>query len=170
MLGSMFFLAAVPDAWIIGFSIFNIIFNALLSIAIWKLTQTTRRYDTLEADLKVKAEQQVKLQFEMHRGTLQASMDGMARDISQINQRLDDGDEHLDGLKSGDHKLEIKTQQIFSDLRLWVAEHSATKGDLQALSSKVEKLQQSLTVGWVERIEHATAALERAAKVTEAKK
>lgn len=151
-------------AWIDGKAIAQWIFNAALGAGLAYMATKTRKIEKLEERLGEKAEQLVTVKFDAHASGLKGSIDLLTTQITAINQRIEDGDECLDGLAKGDHRLELQQIQSLAELKVWVMQNAATTADVKELGGRVDRLQHVVSTAMVARIENAADLIERAAK------
>ena len=154
-------LAVVSDAWIIGFGIFNALFSAAVSVAIWRLTAAQRRSEGMETRLidltskmlderhKTTQEQlaerhslTTKLVDERFRAMtheVNNHVNGFLLTVEEMKRRMQDAELDLDGLGQRDQKIELAVAAKFDELKDFLRAELAGKKDLQKHEDAVER-------------------------------
>lgn len=120
-------LAAVPDAWVIGWSIVSVVLNVVMSLAIFRLSINQRRYETLEHDVKTSANELVSVRLGM-----------VNQQITQIQTQLTQGDEVFRSLHEADTRLKVEVVERLAGIRELIAESCAKNEDVAALRDAVQ--------------------------------
>src|SRR5262245_58511648 len=100
-------LAAVPDAWVVGFGIFQAVFSAIVSLAIWRLTTAQRRYEGLEERLHQVTTKLVDERFRAMTHEVNGHVQGLVTVVDDLKDRLKDGSDDLESLSDRDQKIEL---------------------------------------------------------------
>lgn len=123
----MLFLAAVPDAWIIGFGIFQCLFSFCVTIVILKLGQGQRRFETLEARLQEQATLAIDGKFASMAQSLDSRVSEFKNTLAGLTETLKEARQNVGELYDGDHKIELKLLEKVQDLHNEIRDQTAER-------------------------------------------
>ena len=132
---------ALSDGWTVGLASVQMAFNLILAVFLMIVAARTRRIATLETEIKESASKLVDQRLGAVTDKFQAATDRLADHIDQINHRLQRGEDHFKGLDDRDQKLELKIRAAFDEVKDVIRDGCASKGSMESLSGKVDKLQ-----------------------------
>ena len=95
------------------------------------------RIDHLEAELKRTSDDRISTQMQLIRAELQIPLTELNGLMSAMRERMGDGDEHFEKVDEKNHRLELKTQQMVSDLKSYMVENMATRTDVDELNKRL---------------------------------
>ena len=144
-------LGVVPDAWVIGFQILNLLGTIILALVVLLLGAKQRRLEGLEAGLSSRTDQLIDAKFSALAGKLQGSIDTLSNSIQTISQRLCGSDEEIRDMLDGSHSLELRVAQQIGSLKDFIRENAASKDDLEKLEKRFESLQAAVARDAAER-------------------
>jgi septation ring formation regulator EzrA len=125
-------LAALPDTWIVGFEIFQLLFSAGLTLAVWKLSRVAGEFDDQDRKLHELATKLVDERFRAMTHEVNNHMQGLLNTIDELKSRLKDGDQTIDGLNERDQKIELAVAGKIDSLKDYIRDNTASKSDVRA--------------------------------------
>ena len=142
-------LATLPDAWLVGFGIFQLIFSAFVSIAIMKLSQSQRRYDGLEDKLHDTTTKLVDERFRAVSHKVAETSHSFGLAVAEMKDRIKDIDQVANELQERDQRNELAVVNRLDSLKDWLRNSAANKDDLKShndsMARRVERIENDLS-------------------------
>ena len=132
-------LATIPDAWLIGFGIYSLLFSAGVFVALGLLTQTLRKMASLETRVTSLAEKIVDTRITGVEKQMDGHVKALVESINGLGLRLKDGDGRFERLSDHDQRLELDMVKNIAEIKQHVTERAATKDDLKAHERQVQE-------------------------------
>ena len=136
-------------------AVFQLVFSAIVSLALWRLTAWQRRYEGLEARLQDATSRLVDERFRAVTVEVEAHVRGMLRALEELNQRLAVNDRRFSDMADRDQRIELTLAARLDVLKDYLREFAAGRADLERHESAVERR--------LAGIEHRLAAREEQA-------
>jgi len=133
---------ALSDYWTIGMFAVNLVFNAVLAIALLYVRQNTSRVGALEKNLEQRAEQLIESKLSGVASHLEGVIGVVNERVSNIRERLASGDANFADLDKRDRELEARFALRFDQLKDYLHKHFATKDDTIVLHKRIDVLKQ----------------------------
>ena len=134
----MFPLAA-SDGVTVFLAVFQLVFSAIVSVSLWRLTAWQRKYEGLEDKLHEASTRLIDerfagmtRQFDRHVQTLVVGMD-------EMKQRMSFGDADVRALGERDQRIELTLATRIDLLKDYIRETAATKKDLERHEAGAER-------------------------------
>ena len=108
------------------------------------------RIETLEAELKASAKEQVKAAIESETGELRASMKLLGFQIQQHSERLNAGDGGFKQIEQSAFEQRLKMLNDLHELSLTIHREGATKEGLKELAERIEQCQKTCPAELIE--------------------
>lgn len=132
-------LAAVPDAWIIGFPIVMILAQFVQVSLLLYVNSKTQRITTLEADVKKAAGEAIDNRLIALRAEQLAPISVLNNNMAAVHMRLADGETAFRKLREKDSMLEVQFIERLSQLKQLISETCATKDDLREMEDRLNE-------------------------------
>ena len=130
---------ALSDGLHISLAVFQLGFSAVVSVTLWRLTASQRRYDGLEQRLHETTARLVEERFRAMTHEVNSHVQGLVLTLDEMKGRLQHGDGELRSLSERDQKIELALAGRIDLLKDWIREHAAGKSDLDKHETTVER-------------------------------
>lgn len=142
---------ALGDSLTVGMGVFQLVFSAIVSVSLWRLSAAQRQYEGLEQKLHETTTRLVDERFRAMTHEINVHVQGFVLTLEELKQRLQTGESDFRVLGDRDQKIELALTGKIDVLKDWIRDNAASKKDLEKNEQAVE---QKLT-----RIEHRMAEL-----------
>jgi hypothetical protein len=130
---------AMSDNVTVSLGIFQLVFSAVVSISLWRLTAWQRRYEGLEAKLNEASQRLIEERF----GGIATHVDRHVRAfvvaLDEIKQRMVFGDADVRALGERDQRIELTLATRLDLIKDYIRETAATKKDLEKHEAGAER-------------------------------
>ena len=120
-------------------AVFQLVFSAVVSITLWRLTAWQRRYEGLEDRLHDATTRLIDERFRAMTHEVNSHVQGFLLTVEEMKQRIQLGDGEIRGLSDRDQKIELALSVRFDHLKDYIRDTAATKKDLEKHESTVER-------------------------------
>ncbi len=133
---------ALNDGWTIGMFAVNLVFNAVLAIALMYVRQSAAKVGSLQHNLEQRAEQLIESKLTGVATHLEGVINVVNERVSNIRERLAAGDDSFSDLDKRDRELETRFALRFDQLKDYLHKNFATKEDTVVLHKRIDTLKQ----------------------------
>ena len=130
---------AISDNLTVFLAIFQLVFSAVASLTLWRLTAWQRRYDGLEERLHEATTRLVDERFRAMTHEVNSHVQGFVLTVEEMKQRIHFGDGEMRGLSDRDQKIELALAVRFDQLKDYIRDTAATKKDLEKHEAAAER-------------------------------
>lgn len=127
------FLAAVPDAWIIGYGVFSTVYSTIVTVAVVKLGVAQRKAEGMEMRVQTLADKRV-----------DDKIDDLVGAMDELKERLKATEGKLGSLGDADHKLDMAVLKGLAEIKQHVVERAVSKEDLKAHQANADARNEKL--------------------------
>lgn len=120
-------------------AIFQLVFSAIVSITLWRLTAWQRRYEGLEDRLHEATTRLIDERFRSMTHEVNSHVQGFLLTVEEMKQRIQLGDGELRGLSDRDQKIELALAIRIDQLKDYIRDTAATRKDLEKHETAVER-------------------------------
>ena len=142
-------LLAASDNVTIVLAIFQLVFSAIVSVSLWRLTAWQRRYEGLETKLSDASARLIDERFSAIARQVDRHVQSMVVTVDELKQRMMFGDADVRALGERDQRIELTLVTRIDLLKDYIRETAATKKDLERHEHGAERrlgvLEQRLT-------------------------
>ena len=132
-------LLAIPENLTVPLAVFQLVFSAVVSITLWRLTAWQRRYEGLEDRLHDATTRLIDERFRAMTHEVNSHVQGFLLTVEEMKQRIQLGDGEIRGLSDRDQKIELALALRIDHLKDYIRDTAATKKDLEKHESSVER-------------------------------
>ena len=118
-------------------AIFQLVFSAVVSITLWRLTAWQRRYEGLEDRLHDATTRLIDERFRAMTHEVNSHVQGFLLTVEEMKQRIQLGDGEIRGLSDRDQKIELLLSARLDHLKDYIRDTAATKKDLEKHEASV---------------------------------
>jgi hypothetical protein len=137
-------LAVLPDAWLVGFGIFQVTFSAAVSFAIWRLATAQRKYDMTEDRLHELATKLVDERFRAMTHEVNGHVQSFMSTLDMLKQQIQDGEQDFRVLGDRDQKIELAVAAKIDVLKDYIRDNAASKTDVKdherSINAKLDRV------------------------------
>ena len=130
---------ALADGMTVALALFQLVFSAVVSVALWKLTTWQRRYEGLEDRLHQTTTKLIEERFRAMTHELNAHVQSFVLTLEEMRQRIQSGDAEVRGLGERDQKIELAVAARLDTLKDYIRDHTANKKDMEKHEASVER-------------------------------
>ena len=130
---------AISDNLTVSLAVFQLVFSALVSLSLWRLTAWQRRYEGLEGRLHDATTRLIDERFRAMTHEVNSHVQGFVLIVEEMKQRLQFGDGEIRGLSDRDQKIELALAARIDLLKDYIRDTAATKKDLEKNEASVER-------------------------------
>src|SRR5688572_6425271 len=134
----MFPLAA-SDGVTVFLAIFQLVFSAVVSVSLWRLTAWQRRYEGLEGKLNDATTRLIEERFASMTRQVDRHVQLFVETIDEVKERLLYGDADLRALGERDQRIELTLAARIDLLKDYIRETAASKKDLDKHEAGAER-------------------------------
>ena len=124
-------LLALSDPLTISLAAFQLVFSAVVSISLWRLTAWQRKYEGLEGKLHDATTRLIEERFGGIARQVDRHVESFVLSIDELKQRIHFGDADLRALGDRDQRIELTLATRLDVLKDYIRETAATKKDLE---------------------------------------
>jgi hypothetical protein len=132
-------LLALSDPLTISLAAFQLVFSAVVSISLWRLTAWQRRYEGLEGKLHDATTRLIEERFGGIARRVDRHVESFVVSIDELKQRIHFGDADLRALGERDQRIELTLATRLDVLKDYIRETAATKKDLEKHEQGAER-------------------------------
>jgi hypothetical protein len=122
---------ALADGLTIFLAAFQLIFSAIVSLLLWRLTAWQRQYEGLENKLHEATTRLIEERFGSMTGLVDRHVQSFVSAMDEIKQRMVFGDADVRALRERDQRIELTVATRLDLLKDYIREVAATKKDLE---------------------------------------
>ena len=122
---------ALSDPLTISLAAFQLVFSAVVSISLWRLTAWQRKYEGLEGKLNDATTRLIEERFGGIARQVDRHVESFVLSIDELKQRIHFGDADLRALGERDQRIELTLATRLDVLKDYIRETAATKKDLK---------------------------------------
>ena len=130
---------ALSDNLTVFLAVFQLVFSAVVSISLWRLTAWQRRYEGLEDRLHEATTRLIDERFRAMTHEVNSHVQGFLLVLEELKQRVQFGDGELRSLGDRDQRIELALSGRFDQLKDYIRDTAATKKDLEKHETAVER-------------------------------
>ena len=124
------FLLALADSLTVSLAVFQLVFSAVVSISLWRLTAWQRKYEGLEGKLHDATTRLIEERFGGIARQVDRHVESFVLSIDELKQRIHFGDADVRALGERDQRIELTLATRIDLLKDYIRETAATKKDL----------------------------------------
>ena len=132
-------LLSTAEPLTIPLAVFQLVFSAIVSLTLWRLTAWQRRYEGLESRLHEATSRLVDERFRAVTVEVDAHVRGMLRALEELNQRLAVNDRRFADMADRDQRIELTLAARLDVLKDYLREFAAGRADLERHEAAVER-------------------------------
>jgi hypothetical protein len=121
---------ALADSLTVSLAVFQLVFSAVVSISLWRLTAWQRKYEGLEGKLHEATTRLIEERFGGIARQVDRHVESFVLAIDEVKQRIVFGDADLRALGERDQRIELTLATRLDLLKDYIRETAATKKDL----------------------------------------
>ena len=122
---------AASDGVTVFLAIFQLVFSAIVSVSLWRLTAWQRKYEGLEGKLNDATTRLIEERFGGIARQVDRHVESFVLSIDELKQRIHFGDADLRALGERDQRIELTLATRLDVLKDYIRETAATKKDLE---------------------------------------
>ena len=130
---------SVSDNLTVPLAVFQLVFSAVVSITLWRLSAWQRRYEGLEDRLHDATTRLIDERFRAMTHEVNRHVQGFVLTVEEMKQRIHFGDGEIRGLSDRDQKIELALAVRIDLLKDYIRDTAATKKDLEKHETAVER-------------------------------
>jgi hypothetical protein len=130
---------AISNNLTIFLAAFQLVFSAVVSITLWRLTAWQRRYEGLEDRLHEASTRLIDERFRAMTHEVNSHVQKFLLTVEEMKQRLQSGDCEIRGLSDRDQKIELALAARIDHLKDYIRDTAASKKDLEKHETTVER-------------------------------
>jgi hypothetical protein len=123
----------------IPLAVFQLVFSAVVSVTLWRLTAWQRRYEGLETRLQEATSRLVDERFRAVSVEVDVHVRGMLRALEELNQRLAVNDRRFAEMADRDQRIELAVATKLDLLKDYLRDFAAGRVDLDRHEAAVER-------------------------------
>jgi hypothetical protein len=139
---------ALGDGVSVSLAVFQLVFSAIVSITLWRLSAWQRRYEGLEGKLHETTTRLVDERFRAMTHEINGHVQGLLLALEEMKVRIQNGDVELRGLGERDQRIELAVAAKIDLLKDYIRDFAAGKKDLEkhecAFERKLGTVEQKL--------------------------
>jgi hypothetical protein len=132
------FLAA-SDTVTIFLAAFQLVFSAIVSVSLWRLTAWQRKYEGLEGKLHEASTRLIDERFAGMTRQFDRNVQTLVAGLEEMKQRMSFGDADVRALGERDQRIELTLATRIDLLKDYIRETAATKKDLESHEAGAER-------------------------------
>ena len=122
---------ALSDGLTVSLAAFQLVFSAVVSVSLWRLTAWQRRYEGLEAKLNDATTRLIEERFAGMTRQVDRHVQSFVGAIDEVKQRIVFGDADLRALGERDQRIELTLAARIDVIKDYIRETAASKKDLE---------------------------------------
>jgi hypothetical protein len=130
---------AASDNVTIFLALFQLVFSAIVSVSLWRLTAWQRRYEGLETKLNDASARLIDERFGGIARQVDRHVQAMVVTVDELKQRMVFGDADVRALGERDQRIELTLATRIDLLKDYIRETAATKKDLERHEAGAER-------------------------------
>src|SRR3954469_5466836 len=130
---------ALSDGLSVSLAVFQLVFSAIVSISLWRLTAWQRRYEGLEGKLHEATTRLVDERFRAMTHEVNSHVQGLLLALEEMKQRVQTGDTELRGLTERDQRIELQVAGRVDQIKDYIRDYAAGKQDLEKHEASVDR-------------------------------
>ena len=139
---------ALSDGFSVSLAVFQLVFSAVVSVTLWRLSAWQRRYEGLEGKLHETTTRLVDERFRAMTHEINGHVQGLLLALEEMKVRIQNGDVELRGLGERDQRIELAVAAKLDLLKDYIRDYAAGKKDLEkhecAFERKLGTVEQKL--------------------------
>ena len=130
---------ALSDGLHISLAVFQLSFSAVVSVTLWRLTASQRRYDGLEQRLHETTARLVEERFRAMTHEVNSHVQGLVLALEEMKQRVHFADTEFRAMGERDQKIELAVANKVDLLKDYIRDCAAGKRDLEKHEAAVDR-------------------------------
>ena len=122
---------ALSDGLTVSLAVFQLVFSAVVSVSLWRLTAWQRRYEGLEGKLNDATTRLIEERFAAMTRQVDRHVQSFVDAIDEVKQRIVFGDADVRALGERDQRIELTLAARIDLLKDYIRDTAATKKDLE---------------------------------------
>jgi septal ring factor EnvC (AmiA/AmiB activator) len=143
----MHFVAAVSDAWAIGWPIALCVLMLLNGVITGILARQASRIDSIEKRLYAKADELIEMKFQAHASILESSCKILNAAISTVQNELKEEKQETRTMLTKLGDMELRAANREGQLKDWIHKECVTMDDLAAVNGRFDKIENLIRCG-----------------------
>lgn len=132
-------LCAYADGVTVPLALFQLVFSAVVSLALLKLTAWQRRYEGIEDRLHEASCRLIDERFRAMTHEVRGHVQSFVLALDELKQRIQSGDAEVRGLGERDQRIELALACRLDTLKDYIRENTASKKDLEKHESAFDR-------------------------------
>src|SRR3954470_9604879 len=133
------FLLALSDPLTVSLAVFQLVFSAVVSVSLWRLTAWQRKYEGLEGKLHEATTRLIEERFGGMAGQVDRHVEAFVTTVDELKQRMVFGDKDVRALGERDQRIELTLATRLDLLKDYIRETAATKNDFEKHEAAAER-------------------------------
>jgi hypothetical protein len=130
---------ATSDHVTVFLAVFQLVFSAVVSVSLWRLTAWQRKYEGLEGKLHDASARLIDERFAAMTRQVDRHVQGLVVATDELKQRMVFGDADVRALGERDQRIELTLATRIDLLKDYIRETAATKKDLERHEAGAER-------------------------------
>jgi hypothetical protein len=130
---------ALADSLTVSLAVFQLVFSAVVSVSLWRLTAWQRKYEGLEGKLHDATTRLIEERFGGVARQVDRHVESFVVSIDELKQRIHFGDADVRALAERDQRIELTLATRLDVLKDYIRETAATKKDLEKHEQGAER-------------------------------
>jgi hypothetical protein len=122
---------ALSDGLSVSLAVFQLVFSAVASVTLWRLSAWQRRYEGLEAKLQETAARLVDERLRAITHEVNGHVEGLVLALGELQQRMRSGDAEVRAMGERDQRIELAVAGKIDLLKDYIRDFAAGKKDLE---------------------------------------
>lgn len=132
-------LLGISDGFSVSLAVFQLVFSAIVSITLWRLSAWQRRYEGLEGKLHEATTRLVDERFRAMTHEVNSHVQGLLLALEEMKLRIQSGDAELRGLGERDQRIELQVAGRVEQIKDYIRDFAAGKQDLEKHQVSVDR-------------------------------
>ena len=130
---------ALSDSLTVSLAVFQLVFSAVVSVSLWRLTAWQRKYEGLEGKLHDATTRLIEERFLATTTHVDRHVQAFVVALDDMKERMSFGDADVRALGERDQRIELTLATRIDLLKDYIRETAATKKDLERHESGAER-------------------------------
>ena len=130
---------ALSDGLSVSLAVFQLVFSAVASVTLWRLSAWQRRYEGLEAKLQETAARLVDERLRAITHEVNGHVEGLVLALEEVQQRMHSGDAEFRAMGERDQRIELAVAGKIDLLKDYIRDFAAGKKDLEKHEAGVDR-------------------------------
>ena len=130
---------AMSDGFSFSLAVFQLVFSAVVSLALWRLTAWQRRYEGMEAKVQETTTRLVDERLRSINQEVNGHVQGLVLALEEMRARVQSGDAEFRAMLDRDQRIELALAAKIDLLKDYIRDFAANKKDLEKHEASAER-------------------------------